>query len=133
MLIISQLTFTSSKSTIKEPEKRCEISSKLTMNTKTTSLTSFWCLYCQLPVSLLSTYFIPFSSVFIVDFEQVNVCWVSYQIIYLHRSEETTFTRRTWDIEIWRLGRHTNVFYKFNLGCVSTGIYELLVRLRPYA
>ena len=40
-------------------------------NTGTTSLTPFWCFYCK-----LWTYFIPFSSVSSVDFEQVNVNWV---------------------------------------------------------
>ena len=35
-------------------------------NTRTTSLTSFWCFCCS-----LWTYFTPFSSVFIVPFEQV--------------------------------------------------------------
>ena len=39
-------------------------------NTRTTSLTSFWCFYCK-----LWTYFIPFSSVSIVNFEQINVSW----------------------------------------------------------
>ena len=37
-------------------------------NTRTTSLTLFWCFYCH-----LWTYFTPFSSVFIADFEQSNV------------------------------------------------------------
>ena len=36
-------------------------------NTTTTSFTWFWCFYCQ-----LWTYSTPFSSVSIVDFEQVN-------------------------------------------------------------
>ena len=39
-------------------------------NTRTTSLRLFWCFYCK-----LKTHFTPFSSVFIVDFEQVNVNW----------------------------------------------------------
>ena len=38
--------------------------------TRTTSMTSFWCIYCE-----LWTYFTPFSSVFTVDVEQVNVYW----------------------------------------------------------
>ena len=41
-------------------------------NTRTTSLTSFWCFYYE-----LWTYFTPFSSVPIVNFEQVNVSWVT--------------------------------------------------------
>ena len=43
-------------------------------NTRTwslTSLTSFWYFYCR-----LLTYFTPFSSVSIVEFEQVNINWV---------------------------------------------------------
>ena len=41
-------------------------------NTRATSMTSFWCFYCS-----LLTYFISFPSVSIIDFEQVNVSWVS--------------------------------------------------------
>ena len=37
---------------------------------KVAGLTSFWCFYCY-----LWTYFTPFSSVFIDDFEQVYVSW----------------------------------------------------------
>ena len=36
-----------------------------------TSLTLFWCFYCE-----LKTYFIPFSTASIVDFEQVDVNWL---------------------------------------------------------
>ena len=39
-------------------------------NSRMTSMTSFWCFYCG-----ISTYFTPFSTVLIVDFEQVNVSW----------------------------------------------------------
>ena len=39
-------------------------------NNRTTSLTLLWCFYCQ-----LWSYFTPFSSVSIADFEQVNVSW----------------------------------------------------------
>ena len=42
-------------------------------DTRTASLTSFWCLYCK-----LWTYFTPFSSVSNVDFEQANVCWDTF-------------------------------------------------------
>ena len=49
----------------------CEICLKLTIKTlQRCQEMSFWCLYCQ-----LWKYFTPFSSVFIVEFEQVNVCW----------------------------------------------------------
>ena len=41
-------------------------------NTRTTSLTSFWCFYCQ-----LQTYFAPFSRISIADFEQINIGWES--------------------------------------------------------
>ena len=64
----TQLTFTCSNSTIEFQEKVWnKVNNK---NSKTTSLTSFWCLYCK-----LWTYFTPLSSVFIIYFEQVNVCW----------------------------------------------------------
>ena len=51
----------------RKTRKRSEICSKLTIKT----LTSFWCFYC-----LLWIYFIPFSTVSIVDFKQVNAGWV---------------------------------------------------------
>ena len=51
--------------------KRCEICSKLTIKTP---MTSFWCYYCW-----LWTYIIPFSIVSIVDFERVNISWVTDQ------------------------------------------------------
>ena len=40
-------------------------------DTRTMSITSFWCLHCK-----LSTYSTTFSSVSSVDFELVNACWV---------------------------------------------------------
>ena len=40
-------------------------------NTRITSLTSFLCFYCYFWICLT-----PFSTVFIVDFEQVNFSWV---------------------------------------------------------
>ena len=40
-------------------------------DTRTTPVASFWCLYC-----LLWTYFTPCSTVFIVDFEQLNADWI---------------------------------------------------------
>ena len=47
---------------------RCEIFSKLTIKAlRRTPMASFWCFYC-----LLETYFTPYSSVSIVNFEQVN-------------------------------------------------------------
>ena len=53
---------------IRNTRKRCKICSKLII--KTRPMASFWCLYCY-----LWTYFTPFSSVSIVGFEQVNICW----------------------------------------------------------
>ena len=47
---------------------RCEICSELTIKT----LVSLWCLYCQ-----LWTYFIPCSSVSIVNCEQLNACCIA--------------------------------------------------------
>ena len=56
-------TFTYSKSTIE------------TLNSK--DIRATFCIYCQ-----LWTYFIPFASVSAVEFEQVNVFWVSpYQFL----------------------------------------------------
>ena len=46
------------------------ICSKLTIKTPERLQALFWCLYCS-----LWTYFVPFSSVSIVNFEQVNADW----------------------------------------------------------
>ena len=52
--------------------KKCKVSSKLTIkDSERRHLTSFWCLYCW-----LWTYLASFSSFSIVEFKQVNVCWV---------------------------------------------------------
>ena len=65
-----------------------------------TSLTSFWCFYCQ-----LWTYFTPFSSTFIVDFEQVNVSWVTNSCVS-KRSFPTSIVNRLAGLEHKRLNRH---------------------------
>ena len=58
--MLSQLTFICSKSTIKTLEKGVkEVNDE---NTRTTSM----------------IYFTPFSIVFVVDFEQLNVSWVCF-------------------------------------------------------
>ena len=49
---------------------RCEICSKLAIKIPERRLASFWYLYCY-----LLTYFTPCSSVYIVNFEQVNAGW----------------------------------------------------------
>ena len=60
-----------------------------TLNSKYTR-TTFYCIYCK-----LWAYFIPFSTVLPVDFEQVNVCWVSpYQFI----NAEITYCRNYWQM-----------------------------------
>ena len=41
-------------------------------DTRTTPIASFWCLYCY-----LWTYFTPWSTVSIVNFEQVNASWIN--------------------------------------------------------
>ena len=41
---------------------------------RTTSVTSFWCLYCY-----LWTHYKLFFNVFIVNFENASVCWVLFQ------------------------------------------------------
>ena len=58
-----QLTNTCSKSTLEALEKDVILP----------SLPSFWCFYCW-----LLTYFTPFSSVSIVDFDKVNVNWALF-------------------------------------------------------
>ena len=74
---VPRQTFTYSKSTIE------------TLNSKDTR-TTFYCIYCK-----LWAYFIPFSSVFAVDFEQVNVCWVPpYQFI----NAEITYCCNYWQM-----------------------------------
>ena len=45
-------------------------------DTRTTSLTSLWCLYCS-----LRTYFTPCSSVFIVNFEHISPLVSSASIV----------------------------------------------------
>ena len=68
----TQELITRSKSTIETPEKVVKYVYKVSnRDTRTTSLTSFWCLFCE-----LLTYFTPFSSVLIVSFEHEFVCWV---------------------------------------------------------
>ena len=60
-----------------------------TLNSKDTR-TTFYCIYCK-----LWAYFMPFSSVLPVDFEQVNVCWVSpYKFI----NAEMTYCRNYWQM-----------------------------------
>ena len=49
-------------------------------NTRTTSMTSFWCLYCK-----LKTYLSPSSSVS-VDFEEINVSWECRTTLCPHKT-----------------------------------------------
>ena len=51
--------------------------SKLTTETKTTSVTLLWCLY-----SLFWTYFPPSFRVFVIDSEQVNVSQVTFYAVF---------------------------------------------------
>ena len=64
-------------------------------DTRTTSVTSFWCFCCQ-----LWTYFTPCPSVSLVKFEQVNVCWLIFPVnIYLFKFNNITMKspeRRQW-------------------------------------
>ena len=95
----SQLTFTCSKSTMETLEKVWHMFRVNNKNIRTTSLTSFWCVYCR-----LWTYFIPFCTYFtpsIVDLEQVNVsrgyspkyCYIKTQTYnYLEQSTHRAFT-----------------------------------------
>ena len=78
----SQLTFYCLKSTIETLEKAWDMFKANNKNTRTTSLTSFWCCYCE-----LWTYFTHFSSVPVAEFEQANVSWVP-----CHMRNETTLS-----------------------------------------
>ena len=60
-------------------------------------MTLFWCFYCQ--------HFTPFSSTFVVDFEQVNVSWVTNSCV-LKRSFPTSIVNRLAGSERKRLNRH---------------------------
>ena len=66
---------------------RCEIYSKLTIKTPKTS---FCCFY-----SKLWTYSTPFSSVSIVDFEQVNVSWDNYSVVKFSKQSCSTVLTNT--------------------------------------
>ena len=71
LFVYTQQTFICSKSRIERPVKVKKYMFKANYkDTRTKSMTSFWCRYCQ-----LLTYLTPFSSFSIVEFEQVNVCW----------------------------------------------------------
>ena len=56
----------------------------------TTTMTSFWCLYCS-----LWTYFIPFSSVSIVDFEQCGKIRTRKNSVFGHFSRSVSFFFRS--------------------------------------
>ena len=71
LFVYTQQTFICSKSRIERSVKVKKYMFKVNYeDTRTKSVTSFWCRYCQ-----LITYLTPFSSFSIVEFEQVNVCW----------------------------------------------------------
>ena len=57
------------RNSIKKVWKMFKVNNK---DAKTMSVTLFWDLYCK-----LWTYFTLFPMLFMVDFEQVNVCWYS--------------------------------------------------------
>ena len=58
-------------------------------DTRATSMTSCWCLYCWI-------YFAHCSSVSIVDFEQVNVAWVIFlKKVFTYRKTSETFEVKT--------------------------------------
>ena len=78
-----QLVFTFSKSTVKTREQHLWNRFKFNNNdTRTTSVTSFWCRYCW-----LWTNFTHCSDVFIVDFELVNASKVGItELFVLYKS-----------------------------------------------
>ena len=75
--------------------------------TRTTLMTFFWCFYFQ-----LWTYFTPFSSVSIVDFEQESVSWDA-----LHKMERSSCSQ---------------VFYRTALLKIFLKFTEKHLRWRPF-
>ena len=73
----SQLAFSCSRLTIEALEKGENMFKVDNKNIRATSVTLLWCFYCQ-----LWTYFTPFSSAFIIDFEQVNVSWENLATLF---------------------------------------------------
>ena len=104
-------------------------------NTRTTSLTSFWCFYCS-----LWTYFTPFSSVLIVDFEQVNVIWVNslhercLRLIYIDRIssyEELLDKNKSVSVHQKNLQELTIKIFKTYTGIASQIMNEVFSRNCP--
>ena len=77
-------------------------------DTKTTSMTAFWSLQC-----CFRTYFRPFSSVYIVDFELVNVRGVPKHFIY--------------STKFGGIPKH------YNLPFSNTNMLRYIVRLLPHS
>ena len=77
------------KANHRNTRKRRKIWSKLTIRVPEQNLTPYCCLHCW-----LWTYFEPFSSVSIVHFEPVNVCW--------HKQPLEVFCEKNMFFEIWQ-------------------------------
>ena len=71
-LVAAQQTFTCSNSTIKTLERGVNLFKVYNKDTRTTSMTSFRCLYC-----LLWTYLTHFCTDSIIAIDYVSVCWLS--------------------------------------------------------
>ena len=80
-------------------------------NSRTTSLTSFRCFYCW-----LWTYFTPFSSVSIINFEQVNVSWIYCDVKFIininlkhFRKHFALHIQKAYSVKF--LNNHGNIFW----------------------
>ena len=84
-------------------------------NTRTMSMTSFWCFYCY-----LWTYFTPFSSASIVNFEQVNVSWVRIDFEKIIHGQEMEVE---WDenSSYWIIGKWQRKLLSKPFHCVTDG------------
>ena len=81
---------------------------------RTTSSTSFWWFYCK-----LWTYFTPFSSVFIVEFDQVHVTWEDFRQCWAIFKIKFFKIKRWWFLDV--IGKNMlqkSQFYD-NVQCVS--------------
>ena len=122
MLRPTQITFTCSNSTIETVKKVWNMFKFNNKNTRTLSLTSFWCFIVN-----FWSYFTPFSCIFIVDFEQVNVSWVflfwERVVNYLYPSMQTPAL--LW-ISNWNLGPLTKTSFKTLCSGLSSEIFVVL-------
>ena len=91
---LTQLTFTCSKSPIEALEKGVKYVQSYKKNTRTTSLTSFWCFLVFLLFSsnIFHTFF---KSYYWGDFEQLNVIWGNVFTYLLSTKVDNIITNNT--------------------------------------